>query len=586
MPHRRVSLSIGLREIYSHVTAKRRRQLALVLAVMFVGAFAEVATIGSVIPFLAILAQSHPSSHVPAALRPFTSLARGLHRGSLVAAAGLFAGCAIFAALIRLRLAWLTQDFAYHLGHELAVETQERILAQSYEFYLGRNSSSLVASADKVEILIFDMVLPLMQSLTAGVIAAFLITALLYIDPTSTLIATGAFVSIYVLVSTVTRKRLGENSVVVGTAYHERLKIEQESLGGIRDVIVDHSQAFHLQLFTEVNLRLACARASTKFISQAPRLILEGTGMVVLTALAVTIARRPDGIIVALPFLGALAVGAQRLLPLVQTIYTGWSLAAGHKSIVGQVVELLRLPIPEASLATGGALELKQRIRFQDVSFAYPARPHLLAIDHVSFDIHRGSMIAFTGETGSGKTTVGDLLMGLIEPTAGQILIDSVPLTPANARHWQRSIAHLAQSIFLADATIASNVALSRPHEPLDADRIARALRTAQLDSFVGSLPEREQTVVGEHGVRLSGGQRQRLGLARAIYKETPILVLDEPTSALDDNTAAAIIDALERLKTDGRTIVIMAHRLSTIARCDAVIRLHKGRVLESEHIR
>lgn len=577
-----MSLRAGLLEIYSHVSVKRRRQLVLLLVLMLVAAVAEVATIGSVIPFLAILAQSHSTTHIPAALSFVTSFGAGFHDADLSVAASIFAGFAIFAALLRLQLAWVTQNFAYRLGHELALETQKRILAQPYVFYVERNSSSLVASTDKVEILIFDMVLPLMQGLIAGFIAAFLVTGLLYIDAVTTIVAAAVFTSIYILVSTATRVRLGENSVIVGAAYHERLKIEQESLGGIRDVIVDHSQAFHLKLFETVNSRLARARATTKFISQAPRFIVEGTGMVVLTVIAVMISRRPGGVALALPFLGALALGAQRLLPLLQTVYTGWSLSAGNRSIAAEIVELLQLPLPTAQEPAGEArLPLRKHIRLEGVSFFYPGRPHAPAIQDVTMEIPAGSTLALIGKTGSGKSTLADLLMGLLEPTSGRIRVDDVTLGRSTTRPWQENIAHVSQSIFLADTTIAHNIALSLPHLPPDYERIVYSAKQAQLDEFVASLPAGYETMIGERGIRLSGGQRQRLGIARAIYKGTSVLVFDEATSALDDETEGAVISVIDELRSTGSSIVIIAHRHSTVRHSDLVARLDGGRLVE-----
>ena len=582
-----IGVSAGLRELFGKLSRERRGEFMILLVFMVAGGVAELGTIGSVIPFLMLLSQQTNVVHLPWLPSLFALLGAKLGFSAIVAAAMIFGVFAILAGLIRLELAWLTVDFVHRAEHELALEMQRRILSQPYSFYVQRNSSTLISATDKVEVLVIDLVLPLIQTVTAGFISAFLLIGLLFINPLATAIAAAAFLAVYGVVSATVAKRLTTNSRIVGAAYHQRLQVEQESLGGIRDLIIDNSQAAYLELFGGVNARLARARASTSFLAQAPRFLVESVGMVIVVAIALLLSQRAGGITIALPFLGALAVGAQRLLPLVQTIYTGWSLAAGHKSVVGHVIELLRLPLRDESPANpANALQLKDEIRFDEVSFAYPARPQTLAVERVSFTIRRGSMAAFTGRTGSGKTTIADLLMGLVEPSEGQIHIDGWRLTPANARRWQQSIAHVPQSIFLADASIARNVALSRPNEPLDPERVAMALRTAQLDDFVASLPEREDTVIGERGVRLSGGQRQRLGLARAIYKGAPVLVLDEPTSALDDATEAAIMGALERLRKEGRTIVIIAHSLSTVSRCDMVLGLHDGRILENGHVR
>jgi ATP-binding cassette subfamily B protein len=563
----------GLREIYAHISGRRRRELAAVLALMLFGALAELATIGSIIPFLSFLSQgTSPRPGIFAIIGGFFG------GGAIVGAAIIFGAVAIVAGVIRLELTWVTQHFAFRLGHELALESRRRILLQPYSFHIGHNSSELVTATEKAELLVFDLILPSMQAATAGFIATVLVLGLLYIDPSTTIAASAAFFTIYLAVAALTAKRLASNSAIVGTAHEERLKILQEGLGGIRDIIIDNSQPIHLSLFDRVNTRLGRARATTNFIAQAPRFIIESVGMVIIAAIVLLASKRSGGIAVALPLLGAFAVGAQRLLPLVQTVYTGWSVAAGHRSIVAQMVEILRLRVPQHP-AAGSPLPHKARIKIEDVSFSYPGRPETLS--RVTFDIPKGAMIALTGKTGAGKSTLADLLMGLLEPTAGQIRIDGVALTPTNAGNWQRNIAHVPQSIFLPDTTIARNIALALADEPLDLDRIVDSARQAQLDDFVKTLARGYDTRVGEGGVRLSGGQRQRLGLARAIYKQAPVLVLDEATSALDYETEAAVIHALEDLRQLGHTIIIIAHRLSALRHCDTIVRLEDGRVVE-----
>ena len=233
-----------------------------------------------------------------------------------------------------------------------------------------------------------------------------------------------------------------------------------------------------------------------------------------------------------------------------------------------------------AEAAEGEPLPFRDRIRVEHVNFAYASR-RAPALEDVSFEIPRGRRVALIGKTGSGKSTLADLLMGLLEPGAGRITIDGVLLTRENRRSWQRSIAHVPQAIFLADASIARNIALGVPAKTIDLPRVREAGRKAQLDEFVDTLPEGYDTHVGERGIRLSGGQRQRLAIARAIYKQVLVLVLDEATSALDDETEAAVMHALDQLGEEGRTIIMIAHRMTTIARADIVVRLDNGRVAQ-----
>lgn len=544
---------------------------------MLAGGVAELGTIASVLPFLSMLAD--PAS-VASARWPWSALPS--LADPVIGTALVFTVFALASGILRFKLAGISQEFSYRLGHDLIVEIQRRILLQPYSFHIARNSSALLSAHEKIEVLIFDVIHPLVQAFVAAFLATVIAAALLYIEPFTALLAAAIFSLIYLLVSVFARKRLTENSNVIARSFDERMKAAQEGLGGIRDVIIDQSHALYLDWFERVDRQLNDARANTAYISIAPRYIIETAGMVLIAAITVALSRRQGGLEAAMPVLGVLALGAQRLLPLFQQIYTGWSLAAGQQAVLNQVIDLLNLPVPSRPRAGRSATPLKlgRSIAFDRVSFTYPSR-RKPAIQDVSFMLPRGKSLALVGPTGSGKSTLADLLMGLLEPDEGTISIDGAPLDATNRHRWQRSIAHVPQSIFLADATVEQNIALGMADIPIDRERVADCASVAQLSAFIESLPEGYQTVVGERGIRLSGGQRQRLGIARAVYKQAPVLILDEATSALDESTEAAVIEALHRLGPDGRTLIIIAHRRSTIARCDLVARLHEGRLVE-----
>ena len=381
---RQIGIWAGLKHVYAHMSASRRGEFAAVLALMLVGALAELGTIGSVIPFLALLSRG-ATARLPWLATALESLGQSLPGGRIGAAAVVFAGFALLSGVVRLALAWRTQHFIFRLSHELSVDSQRRILLQPYSFHIERNSSSLISATARAEMLVFNLVLPLMQTAIAAFIGAVLVIGLLFIEPLMTIAGAAAFSGVYLLVSAVTGKRLAANSAVVGTAYEQRIKVVQESLGAIRDVIIDSSQAQHVEIFEEVDARLGRARATTNFMAIAPRFLVESLGMVIIAAMIVVISQRQGGIGLALPSLGALALGAQQLLPLVQTVYGGWSLASGHRSIVGQVVETLELPLPEQRPDLG-PIAVSRRIQVDAVSFTYPGRK-VPALDKVSFDI-------------------------------------------------------------------------------------------------------------------------------------------------------------------------------------------------------
>jgi ATP-binding cassette subfamily B protein len=568
----------GLVAIYRHLSAARRRHFFVVLGLMLVGALAELATIGSVLPFLGLLGDPAALAHYPTVTRIFSTVGANGWNEQLIAATVLFSVIVIASGAVRFELARSMQHFGYNLSHELMLEIERRFLFQPYAYHVEHNTSTLLGSLAKAEILVFEVLIPLMQALTALVMALFIISALIAVDPVTALVAAVAFTTMYVVVSIITKERLAINSDAVARGFDERLRILQESLDGIRDVIIDGSQSSYLELFDRENSSLNRARADTSVISSAPRFAIETVGILAIAAIALFESQRQGSLASALPVLGAIALGAQRLLPLVQQVYRGWSTSSGYLSVVGQTAQLLRLPIAQASARRPKPLTLHDKISIENVQFAYPTRRRTTLQD-ISFEIPAGSAVALVGETGSGKSTLADLLMGLIDPDSGRILVDGEPVTGKNRRRWQSSIAHVPQSIFLGDTTIARNIALGRPDEPVDLRRVIKAAEVAQLHEFVTSLPDGYETFVGEQGIRLSGGQRQRLGIARAIYKETPVLVLDEATSALDEDTEAVVMKGIHGLG-DGRTLIIIAHRLSTITRCDRVVRLHEGRMV------
>lgn len=576
----RGNIRADLRELFQHLAPHRRRQLAGVLAAMLAGGVAELLTIGSVVPFLALLAGATAWEQFTWLARLFELLGATAPDQRLVAATLIFMASALIAAAIRLHLTWASQKFVAEIGHDLSVEIQRRVLLQPYIFHAGRNSSEIVASIEQVQIVVSGVLAQLMHATTAALLSLFIAAALVQVDVVPAIVAAIAFAAIYGALSYFVRGRLRNASSVLGTAHEQRIRLTQESASGIREIILDQTQAAHLQAFRNIDRRLTAARTSTIFLMAAPRLVAEAAGIVLIAALALTLSGRQGGLAPALPVLGAIALGAQRLLPLVQQLYHSWGSIEANRSLLGRVLTLLRLPVEERESADSlPPIKLKEAIVFDGVSFTYPGRK--TALTDLSLTIPAGCRLAVVGRTGSGKSTFADLLMGLIEPSEGQILIDGRPLDGETRPSWQRNIAHVPQMIFLADASIAHNIAFAAASGEIDLARVERAAEAAELASFIDELPDGYATVVGERGIRLSGGQRQRLAIARAVYKDAPVLVLDEATSALDYDTEQAVLHALDRLARDNRTVIVIAHRESTIARCDLLARLDGGRLVE-----
>ena len=569
-------MGADLRTIIACLSRPRRRELTLLTLLMPATALAEMLTVAAIVPFLALL------SGQPIKLAAGTgiqSIFRAMAGQSLESAAILFVVLAILTAALRLGLFWTSKHFAFSLGHEVSVEIQRRLLGQPYAFHLRHHSSQQLAALDKVDLLVFDVVIQATQGLSAILLGLFIIALLLAIDPVSTSLAMLVVGAFYGIAMISTRRRLGNHSKTINSAYQQRIKFIQESVGGIRDLILDQSLEPALDRFRSIDSAFAKARSRTAFLAAAPRILIEAIGLVLVAMLALIIAGRPGGFTSAVPFLGALALGALRLLPSLGQLYGSWASLAVVGPVLADVAALLRLPLGNEGRAD--PIPFQQSIRLEEVGFGYagPDRPVLKQID---LTIAKGSRVAITGRTGSGKSTLVDLMMGLIQPDSGQILVDGRPLRAEQLPGWWKSIAHVPQDIFLADDSIAANIALSFQGGEIDEPRVRTAAVRAHLDQFIKTLPAHYETRIGERGTRLSGGQRQRLALARALYKGAALLILDEATSALDDQTERAVMDALDQLKSEGTTVVIVAHRLSTVAKCDTIFVLDEGRLVRS----
>ena len=574
------SLLKGLKRLYGHFSARRRLQLVFLAASMLVGAVAELATLGAILPFLALIVDPARAASYPILQTLFGALGWTDPDQILIPATLLFAAIALGAGAIRVLLAWGSQKFVFRLGYDLGAEVYRRVLYQPYSYHVTKNTSEIIAGMNKVQIVTGGVLLPLMQAAIGTVISLFIFAALIAIDPLIALIAALGFGAMYLVVAYGTRGRLRKNSMVIARTQTKRVQIIQEGLGGIRDVLIDQAQPVYLDKFRRVNLAFTDAQTVNAFIGQAPRFVIEACGMVMIAGLALVLSTGTGGLVAALPVLGALALGAQRLLPLLQLIYNGWTQIAGNRQVLFDVLAILDLPIDDRYTASDETISLpfEREISLNGVSFRYGEdRP--LVLDNITFSIKKGARVGLIGKTGSGKSTVIDLITGLLEPTAGEIRIDGELLTAENVTKWQKQIAYVPQAIYLADTTIGENIAFGVPPEEIDWDRAYDAARQAELAEFIETLPESYRTPVGERGIRLSGGQRQRIGIARALYKQASVLVFDEATSALDNETEAAVMAAIGNLQRD-MTILIISHRLSTVAICDEVVKLEAGRAV------
>ncbi len=556
--------------LWGALTSHQRRRLGLALLLMLAGAGAELLAIGAIVPFLALLTNRND-------LAGFSAESFALFGAEpVIVAALLFSMAAVLSAVLRLTLTLYSQRFALDVGQDLAARIFGRMLRQSYADHVRRQSSEVLSGIEKVQTVIFGILMPVMQGVIAAFMALGIFTLLYVISPIVATLAALFFAGAYALVSLATRRRLARNSLCVASAGKARIKLVQEGLGGIRDIILDRSQRHFEEKFQGLDARYRKAQAATLFIAAAPRFAVEAVVVAALSLIAVVFSFRTGGVVQAIPLLGVLALAAQRLSPLVQQAFVGWSYASGNLQPLLDVIALADAPLAaEETGAVGAALRFERKIALEALSFRYEADS--FALHDISFTIAKGARLGLTGSSGSGKSTLLDLLMGLLQPTSGVIRIDDRLLDSDSRMAWRTRIAHVPQDIYLLDDTIMANIAFGKPKEDVSLDKVRAAAAAACIDEFIERLPQGYKTEVGERGIRLSGGQRQRLGIARALYRNLPVLILDEATNALDEGTELRLMQSITA--NSDLTLIVAAHRLSTLALCDEVIRLENGRL-------
>jgi ATP-binding cassette subfamily B protein len=544
---------------------------------MFIASFAEVFSIGAVLPFLAVLTAPERVFGYQSAQPFIHAMGFTEPKQLLLPLVFAFVAAALFSGAMRLILLWAQTRFGHGIGADFSTSIYRRTLYQPYAVHVARNSSEVIAGISlKANALVSGTVAPILSILSSSLILFAILFALLVVEPLFTLAAFAGFGAIYALIMFVAKKKLERDSQCISREQNQVYKALQEGLSGIRDVLIDGTQEVYCKIYNNADLPLRRAISDVQLIGVGPRYAVEAFGMAFLALLAYLLVGRSEGAVTAIPVLGAMALGAQRLLPIMQQIYASISTIRAGRAPLAHTLDLIDQPLP----AYAGQ-ELPTPIRFQHsitlskLAFQYAAEaPWVLR--GVDLTLPKGARIGFIGTTGSGKSTLLDIVMGLLSPTEGSLAIDGESITSLNHRSWQVHLAHVPQAIFLADISIAENIAFGVPPGEIDHERVRLAAQKAQVAQVIESWDQQYNTLVGERGVRLSGGQRQRIGIARALYKRADVLVFDEATSALDNETERAVMEAIESLG-DELTILIVAHRLTTLKNCTQIVELSDG---------
>ena len=569
-----------LRTLWSHISKRRQKQFYLLFVLMILASLLEVVSISAVLPFLGVLTAPELIYQHPF-MQPIIQALELTQPDQLILPLTIFfIVAAILAGVVRLTLLYVMTRLSFATGADLSINIYRRTLYQEYSVHMSRNSSQVIDSIiTKTNIVISGVINPILIFLSSIIIAIGIVSALFTINTNVALFTFIGFTAPYWLVLRYTKVRLKDNSQIVAKHSTQMVKALQEGLGGIRDVLIDGSQQFFCQIYRNADLPLRRASGDNQFISGSPKYAMEAIGMTLIAALAYSVAQKDGGVITIIPVLGALALGAQRLLPALQQAYGAYSRIQGSKSSFNDVIDLLNQPLPKyASQSSVKPIIFENKIELTNLSFRYTQNSPWI-LKNISVSINKGDRIGFIGKTGSGKSTLIDIIMGLLPITSGELVIDQQLLNIQNYREWQVRIAHVPQNIYLSDDTIEGNIAFGVSKDQIDYQLVKKVAQKAQISEVIEQWKDGYQTLVGEQGVRISGGQRQRIGIARALYKQTDVLIFDEATSALDSKTEQAVMEAIEGLGQE-LTILIIAHRLTTLKSCSKIVELDKSNIL------
>lgn len=576
------------RKLFALLDRRERKRFYLVMVIMVVVSFAEVLGISTLLLLLKVFSDPEQIS-----TNAYLSwLYQGLNFTQVfmfqVFLSGLVFAVVMIGLAIKAAGNYAIIRFSTMRGSTLSVRLLEAYLHQPYVWFLERNSSEISKNVlGEVGTMVTKMLIPSLQLLANIMMAASIILFLIIVDPIVAIMAAVCIGGGYFLIYARLRKqltKLGKNLVM---ANKSRYQMAQEATGGAKEVKLLGLEHVYVDRFRGPARRFARATALSRLMGQMPRYALEAMTFAVLLAVILIMLFRNDGdLTAAVPTLGIFAISVMRLLPALQNVYS--SVASIQSA--GPILDVIYDDYINARdndglrpLETGAEerLQLTQRLELQDISFAYPNVEHS-SVDGLNLTVAANSKVGIVGGTGAGKTTLVDIILGLLSPDKGTILVDGQALSRENLQAWRRSLGYVPQTIYLTDASIAENIAFGIPLDDIDMDAVEHAARIAALHDFVEQeLPSGYKTIVGERGVRLSGGQRQRIGIARALYHDPDLLIMDEATSALDNLTERAIMDAVQNIG-DEKTIIMIAHRLTTVRACDKIVLLQHGKIAAS----
>ena len=570
----------ALKKLAFLLTRKQRLEAISLLALMVVGMALEMLGISLVLPALLLMTRSVGAAANPAALAIVQLL--GNPTRVQIVIWGMFALVGVYAVKTAFLafLLWKQMRFVYGVQAEISYRLFATYLRQPYAFHLHRNSALLIRNATgEVQTFCHILLTPAFNFLAEGLVLGGIAAVLLILEPRGTMIIAASLGTVAYAFHLATHTAVREWGTARQTHEGRRIQCLQQGLGGVKDVVLLGREQDFLDQYQRHNVASARASRNHDTLHQTPRLALELFAVLGLAIFVLVKLRSGVAIDSLVPTIGLFAAAAFRIIPSTNRV-----ISAGHhvqyalpalSTLCGELAPTADRVVSEQTAPA--PMALRRDIRMTSVTFTYPGAL-TPALNQVELTVARGTTVGFIGGSGAGKSTLVNVLLGLLPPDSGRVEVDGADIAQ-HPRSWQRNIGYVPQTIFLTDDSLRRNIALGIPPDRIDEASVLRAVSAAQLEEFVGSLPEGLATSVGERGVRVSGGQLQRIGIARALYHNPSVLVLDEATSSLDTLTERGVMHAVLALHGQ-KTIIIVAHRVSTLQDCDRIFRLEGGRLV------
>ena len=574
-----------IKKLRAILTRREKMQVLILLFAIIAMAFSQAIGVASVLPFISLVMDQNMIFE-----NQWLNMAYETFNFNSVNRFIIFVGVAMFAIIvfsnaISAFATWLKLRFVWMNNHRLSRRLLEKYLAMPYAFFLNQNSADLSKNVlTEVNTLTNSYLIPLLNVITRSLVTIFMLAMLFWVDVTVTLIAILFLGLSYTLIIFRINRNLKARGKLRIEANQMRFKAVSEAFGGIKEIKVMNREPYFLNRYSIHSYRLARLMSWNAVIGQIPRFALEAIafGGIIIFVLALLITRENASQVI--PLVSLFAFAGYRLMPALQDLFTSFTQMQFNRAVLDRIYKDFMRKEKELPLGTyakqnkDDSITLKEAITLSGVSFYYP-NTKTPVIKNLNLTIPVNSAVAFVGPTGAGKTTLIDIILGLLTPGEGSLKVDGVSINKDNIIRWQRSIGYVPQHIYLSDDTVARNIAFGIDDSAINQTALEKAARIANLHDFiVDEMPEGYETLVGERGIRLSGGQRQRIGIARALYNDPDVLVFDEATSALDGATEDAVLQAMNnaaRLKT----LIVIAHRLTTVKNCDKIYMLEKGRI-------